>query len=119
MVSYNEISLHGQKAPAATTDQILFTVPAGKSLVASSLVVCNTDAAVADDFILCVGICGGATSAATALYYLVRVAPKETFVATIGITLSDDGGGNEIVVQSTNGTLTYSLFGQVVPGVAQ
>ncbi len=119
MSTYNTISLLGQQSPGATSDTVLIDCTATYSVVVSSIVVCNYSETTADEFIICAGLCSGATSTATALYWKVSVPPKDTFVATIGITLANDSAGGSIVAQSTNGTLTYSVFGQVVPGVAQ
>ena len=51
----------GQAAPAATTETVLYTVPGGKTVVGSSLVVCNRSS-ITTTFRVSVSVGGGATA---------------------------------------------------------
>ena len=98
----------GQSTPAATTLTDLYTVPALKSTVCSSIVVCNRSA-TNTTFRIAVRPAGAAISNEMYLYYDVTLAGNDTFIATIGITLATT---DVVSVYATLATLSFNLFGQ-------
>ena len=100
----------GQVAPLATTLTTLVTVPAGKGVVCSSLIVCNRDAA-ATTFRVAVRVGGAAISDEHYLYYDVPISGNTTFAATLGITLA---AADVVSVYAGAATLSFNLFGQVI-----
>ena len=100
----------GQQKPAATTPADLYTVPALKSAVVSSLSVCN-QAGTATTFRISVSVGGGATAAKDYLFYDHPLAPNETFIATIGASVA---AGDIIRVYDGSGNVSFSAFGQEI-----
>ncbi len=105
-----EIKVLGQSAPLATTLTTLYLVPLSRQAVASSIVVCNR-AAAATSFRVAVRPAGVAISNEHYLYYDVTIAGNDTFIATIGITLS---ATDVVSVYNTLATLSFNLFGQEI-----
>lgn len=98
----------GQSAPAATTQTTLYTVPSSTTAIVSSIVVSN-NSATSDKFRIAVQVGGAGLSAKQYLYYGTSIAGNDTFIATVGLTLS---ATDVISVYSTNGTLAFQIFGQ-------
>jgi len=97
----------GQSKPAATTNTTLYTVPANKESVASTLNICNI-AGTTDYARVYVYASSGSASTSTAMYYDLEIVGSDTFQSTCGITLA---AGAVVVCYSTNGNLTFTLFG--------
>lgn len=97
----------GQSAPVAATLTPLYTVPANTQASCSTLVVCNRGAA-ATTFRVSVAIAGAADAVQQYIYFDVPVGANDTFVATIGISLSP---ADVVRVYSTLATVSFSLFG--------
>ena|SRR5207237_1623398 len=76
-----------QSNPPALTLTDVYTVPAATSTVVSSLVLANR-AAVDTTFRLSLAISGAADSLKQYLYYDVTLFARDTFIATIGVTLA-------------------------------
>jgi len=102
------IKVLGQLAPGAASLTSLYAVPALKSTVCSSIVVCNRSA-TATSFRIAVQPAAAAISNEMYLYYDVTIAGNDTFIATIGITLATT---DVVSVYATLATLSFSLFGQ-------
>lgn len=100
----------GQLNPSAASLETLVTVPAGKAVVCSSLVICNRSA-VATSFRVAVRVGGAAISDEHYLYYDIPIAGNTTFAATLGITLA---AADVVSVYATLATLSFNLFGQVI-----
>lgn len=98
----------GQQAPSAATLTTLYTVPAGTQAVASALCVCNTSATAMDRFRISIQIGGAADALKQYLYYDVPVAPNDSFIANIGISLA---ATDVVKCYATNGTLSFNLMG--------
>ena len=97
----------GQSAPVAATPTDLYTVPALKYAVASSIVVCNRSA-VATSFRISVAVAGAVVDNKQYLYYDIPIPANDTFIATIGITLATT---DVVRVYATLATLSFNLFG--------
>jgi hypothetical protein len=97
----------GQVAPLATAETDLYTVPSPVAAICSSLVVCNRGTG-ATTFRVSVSISGAVTATKDYLYYDVPIAGNDTFIATIGVTLS----ANDVMrVYAGNANLSFSLWG--------
>ena len=98
----------GQAAPAAATDTTLYTTPAATSTVASSIVVCNQNSTI-QSFRVAVRPAGASLASQHYLFYDVSVPPRDTFVATIGVTLA----ATDVVTVRADATgMSFSLFGE-------
>lgn len=98
----------GQVAPAAATNTDLYTVPAATSVVCSTLVVANRSASTAT-WRVAVRVNGAAATDKQWLYYNVVLPGADTFMATIGLTLS---AGDVVTVWASNANLSVQLFGE-------
>lgn len=102
------VKILGQANPAGAA--VLYTVPAGKASTISSIVMCNGDAALSYNYEIHVMI-DSASADATNLIFIGTLAPLETFVATIGITL---GATDRIGIYSSSagpGKVVFHAFG--------
>ncbi|HUU35441.1 MAG TPA: hypothetical protein VMW48_15355 [Vicinamibacterales bacterium] len=97
----------GQAAPAATTLSPLYTVPALTQVTASTLVVCNQNAAKIK-FRVSVAIAAAADAPAQYLFFDVTVLGNSSFTATLGITL---GASDVVRVYSDTANVSFNLFG--------
>ena len=97
----------GQVAPAATTATTLYTVPAGKTTVVSTLVVANT-AATSATYRIAIRIAGATLATLQYIAYDVTVGANDSTALTLGITLA---ATDIITVYSSSTTLAFSAFG--------
>ncbi len=100
----------GQINPAATTSTTLYTVPGSTSVVASSLVVVNTDASAAT-FRVSVAVAGAALNIKQYLVYDAEIAANETTALTLGITLATT---DVVRVYASTALLSFNLFGEEI-----
>ncbi len=98
----------GQSAPSATTETDLYTVPALRSAVISTVLVCNRGA-TATTFRISHAVGGGVTANKDYLYYDVTIAGNDTFAATLGICMA---ATDKMKVYAGNGNLSFNLYGQ-------
>lgn len=103
----NVYKILGQNSPSATTETVLYTVPASTSTVCSSLSICNRGG-TQTTFRVSISQGGGATANKDYLYYDVTLAGNDTFIATIGVTLATT---DVIRVYSGNGSLSFQVWG--------
>lgn len=97
----------GQVAPAATTATTLYTVPAGKTTVVSTLVVANT-AATSATYRIAIRVAGATLATSQYIAYDVTVGANDSTALTLGITLA---ATDVITIYSSSITLTFSAFG--------
>jgi len=97
----------GQADPTAATLTTLYTVPASKEAVTSTLVICNRDI-TATTIRVAVRVAGGAIQDEDYLYYDLEIPGNETFATTIGITLATT---DVVSVYATLATVSFNLFG--------
>ena len=100
----------GQLHPAAATPGTLYTVPAGRQAICSSLIIANVSSANTT-FRVSIRVGGEAVNNKQYMYFDVTIAGNDTFIATIGVTLA---AADVVTVQSASGNLTFQLFGQEV-----
>jgi hypothetical protein len=103
----NTYKILGQSAPSATTPTDLYTVPSSTSAVISSIVICNRGT-TATTFRVSITPTNTATTSKDYLYYDVTLAGNDTFIATVGITLTTS---NIVRVYAGNANLSFNLFG--------
>lgn len=99
----------GQVAPSATIETLLHTAST-YATVASSLIVCNRGG-IQTSFRVSVSQGGVATTTKDYIYYDLLIAGNDTFIATIGVTLSL---GDVVRVYAGNSNLSFSLYGSQV-----
>jgi len=97
-----------QAYPVAATYTQLYVVPALTTSVVSSIIICN-QSGVKDTIRISIRVGGAIDSTKDKIYYDLPVDKNDTFIATIGITLSTT---DEVWVYTTNGTCSFNLFGQ-------
>lgn len=98
----------GQSAPTASTTATAYNVPASREAIVSSILFCNRAASA---MTLCATVVTATdTDAATDQYIYsgLAIPANDTFIATIGITLS---AGDQIRVNPSNSNLTVMVFG--------
>jgi hypothetical protein len=108
----NSYKVAGQAAPAANTDVDLYVVPATKSFVSSSIVICNRNVTgVNSKFRIAVVPSGGTLSNQHYLIYDQFIEDRDTIIKTIGISLAT---GDKVVVRSDSADLSFTLFGSEI-----
>lgn len=100
----------GQSSPAATTATALYTVPAATSAIGSSIIIANRGTSVAT-FRVSIAVGGAVTSNKDYIYYDLPIGANDTFIATIGITLS---ATDVVRVYASNTNLSFSLYGSEI-----
>lgn len=103
----NTYKILGQQSPSATTETILYTVPALTSSVCSSMTICNRGT-TQTTFRVSITQGNVSTTNKDYIYYDITLAGNDTFIATIGVTLATT---DRIRVYAGNGNLTFQLFG--------
>lgn len=100
----------GQVAPDATTDTTLYTVPAGKDAIISTLVVANRSASGRT---YRVAVRPGGASLANEHYvaYDVAVGAGDSTTLTLGITLT---ATDVMAVYASTADLSFSAFGSEI-----
>jgi hypothetical protein len=108
----NSYIVAGQAAPAAATDHTLYTVPAGKQFVASTLNCANRDKTGDPAEIRIAIVPTGETLANKHFIEYDRILDqRESFPKTIGVTLP---AGCAVIVRSSTANVSFSLFGAEV-----
>lgn len=96
-----------QLNPSATTLTTLYTVPGSTSASISTITV-NNQAASSGTFRISVAVAGAADNAKQYLYYDVTVPAKDTFVATLGITLATT---DVVRAYASSTSFSFNVFG--------
>ena len=96
----------GQEAPAATTLTTLYTVPAGKSAVCSTLTVCNRGNGT--KFRVAVSPNGTAIENKHYIVYDGALTANDSTFLTLGISLAE---GDVVRVYSDAAHVSFGLFG--------
>ena len=100
----------GQVAPSATTNTTLYTVPAGKQAVVSTIMVVNRTV-TAQAFRIAVRPAGAALSNEHYLAYDIAVGLSDSTTLTLGIALS---ATDVITVYGATNNLSFSAFGSEI-----
>ena len=97
----------GQSNPSATTVTTLYTVPASKEAVVSSISVCNLASSSAT-YRIAIRPAGATLANQHYLAYDVTVGAADTTIITVGITLATT---DVITVYASTANLAFSAFG--------
>lgn len=97
----------GQLDAPATTLTTLYTVPGATTVTASTLVICNRNAAVRT-FRVSVAVGGAVDDPKQYIFYDVTLPGNDSIFATIGLTL---GAGDVVRVYASAVDVSFSLFG--------
>jgi hypothetical protein len=100
----------GQSSPLATTETLLYVVPAATSAIGSSIIIANRGTSVVT-FRVSIAVGGLTTTNKDYLYYDLPIGANDTFIATIGITLATT---DEVRVYASNTNLSFSLYGSEI-----
>ena len=100
----------GQSNPAATTATSLYTVPASKEAVVSSISVANLTATAAT-FRIAIRPAGATLANEHYIAYDSTVAANDSTMLTIGITLA---ATDVITVYASTANLSFSAFGSEI-----
>jgi hypothetical protein len=100
----------GQAAPAANTPSNIYTVPAFKQTVVSSIVVANR-ASEGTTFRVSVRPAGASAANQHYLAYDVPIARNTSTVLSFGVTLSET---DVITVESASADVSFSVFGSEI-----
>ena len=97
----------GQSNPSATTATTLYTVPASKEAVVSSISICNLASSSAT-YRIAVRPAGASLANQHYLAYDVTVGAADTTIITVGITLATT---DVITIYASTANLAFSAFG--------
>ena len=100
----------GQSAPAATTDTNIYTVPAGKDAIISTVVIANRSATAAT-YRVAIRVAGTALANEDYIAFDAAVLGNDSITMTIGITLT---ATDVITVRASSADLSFSVFGSQV-----
>lgn len=103
----NSYKVLGQSNPVAITATTLYTVPAARSAVVSTIQVCNT-AATASTYRIAVRIGGASLTTSQYIAYDVNSPANAVTSFTLGLTLATT---DVITVYSSSANLVFSAFG--------
>jgi hypothetical protein len=103
------LKILGQSNPVATTATVLYTVPASRQSVISTIGICNR-ASAADTFRIVIQAASEQTSILAKQYiaYDTVVAKNDTTFITVGMTLA---AGDRVQVYAGTTTLSFTAFG--------
>ena len=97
----------GQSNPAATTATTLYTVPAGRQTVISTITIANISAA-SKTFRIAIRVNGATLTTAQYIAYDSTITANNTTALTLGITLA---AGDIITVYASDTNLVFNAFG--------
>lgn len=97
----------GQVNPSANTATTLYTVPAGKTAVISTIVVANL-AATAASYRIAIRVGGSALSNEEYIAYDVALSASDSTALTLGITLA---ATDVVTVYASSATVAFNAFG--------
>ena len=100
----------GQSNPAATTLTSLYTVPASKEAVVSSISVANLTATAAT-FRLAVRPAGASIANQHYIGYDITVGASDTTIITVGLTLA---ATDVLTVYASSATVSFNAFGSEI-----
>lgn len=100
----------GQEIPAANVLTTLYTAPAGKQAVCSTLTICNQGATFTQ-YSVAVRPAGAAIASKHYIAYSADIAPKETVFLSLGITLA---ATDVVSVKAGTAEVSFGLFGSEI-----
>lgn len=103
-------SVLGQAAPAATTDTNLYTVPAAKDTIISTIVITNRGTAAAT-YRVAIRPAGATVANQHYIAFDAAVVANDSITLTIGITLT---ATDVVTVRASSADLSFSAFGSQI-----
>lgn len=100
----------GQLAPGATTDTTLYTVPAGKDAIVSTLIVANRASTLAS-FRIAIRPAGETLADKHYIAFDVALAASDSITLTLGLTFSPS---DVLTVRASTADLSFSVFGSEI-----
>ena len=100
----------GQSNPSASTDTTLYTVPANRSAVISTLNICNLDINPST-YRVAVRPAGAAIANYHFLAYEATLPASDSISLILGITLATT---DVVTVRASTSTVAFSLFGSEI-----
>lgn len=100
----------GQTVVVAATPTVLYTVPATTETIVSSIVACNIGA-TERTFRIAWRKDGAALANQHYSHYDVPIPGNDTFIATVGATLTITGGADIISVEASHADVVFQAFG--------
>lgn len=94
----------------ANTNTILYQVPSSTSTVVSTITVCN-QTSTAQTFRVATKNAGTSVTARNYIAYDTPIAANDTITLTLGVTLTNGGTGDSIVVYSSNANMSFHAYG--------
>jgi hypothetical protein len=104
----DSIKILAQLLPSANVLTDFYTVPALTATAASSIIICNQNAVSSIIFRISLAVAGAADNGKQYVYYDIPLLNNDTFIATIGLTLS---AGDVIRVRTDSTNVSFQLFG--------
>jgi hypothetical protein len=101
----------GQNGPAATTETVLYTVPASTSTVISTLTVCNQSANPATYRVAVRPAADSSTAQKHWIVFGATIDGSDATMLTLGLTLS---AGDTVRVFASSATMSFSVFGSEI-----
>jgi hypothetical protein len=108
-----EYKVLAQETLSADTNTDIYSVPAGKSAVISTISIANTASTVATYRLAVTSSATAASAVTTAqhLAYDVSIASNDTVALTLGITAE---AGKKLVARSNSASVSFNVFGSEV-----
>jgi hypothetical protein len=100
----------GQSAPSAVTNTDLYTVPALKETIVSTIVVANRSDLLVN-YRVAIVPSGGSIANQHYVAFDVNVGSSDSTTMTLGITLT---AGDKIIVRAATANVTFSAFGSEI-----
>lgn len=100
----------GQVAPSATTNTTLYTVPAAKEAVVSTIIIANRGV-TASSYRIAVRPDGATLANEHYIAYDIAIAANDTTSLTIGLTMN---AGDVVTVYALNANLSFGLYGSEI-----
>jgi hypothetical protein len=97
----------GQLVPSGYSLSALYTVPGGTSAIVSTVTICN-ELAQSQKIRLAIAVAGAVDDPKQYVYYDKLLAAKDTWAATLGITLA---ATDVVRCYSELGSVAFQLFG--------
>lgn len=98
----------GQVAPSATTNTDLYTVPAGKATVVSTLAVCNRSESTVVKYRVAVRPAGATLASQHYIAYDCGIPASSSDFLTLGLALA---ATDVVTVYADSANASFSLFG--------
>lgn len=100
-----------QKAPAATTEETLYTVPNGYSAVVSTIAISNQTSSAGTYRIAVRPAADETTAQKHYIVYGATVPLNDSIMLTLGLTLA---AGDKILIFASSANQSYSVFGSEI-----